>query len=100
MQDPTQDSPFLKPEKVDWLEKSGAEELDSDQQALLLAFAQLESELGQDLSQAEKEALNAMGEQMSDADSQEIVDAVRKVVNAPSDPERAISWSELERRSE
>lgn len=100
MNDPAKDPNFIKPDKVDWLEKSGAQELDDDQQALLLALAQLESELGRDLSDAENEAIQALGEQLSGFDSQEIADAVEKVVNAPTDPERVISWSELEKRSE
>ena len=100
MKDPTNKPSFLKPEKADWLEKGGAQELDADQQALLLALAQLEAEVGRGLSKSEKAALDALGEQMSDFDSQEIAQAVKKVVNAPTDPDRVLSWSELEQHSE
>jgi hypothetical protein len=97
----TVDEPsFLKPEKADWLEESGAEELDADQQALLLALAQLEAEMGRELSKSEKDALDTLGKNLSSFDSQEIAQAVKKVVNAPTDPDRVISWPELKHRSE
>ena len=85
------------PGKAEWLREEGAQELDDNQQALLLALAQLESELGRKLSEEETTALESLSSQMHGFSPQSIAEAVHKMVQQPADPSRKISWPELKR---
>jgi hypothetical protein len=92
----SKDSSLFKTEKASWLREGGAQELDVEQRAMLLALARLEAALGHDLTEADTEALDALGEQLPGMD-QEIARAMHQVVNAPADPSRTMSLSDLER---
>ena len=59
--------PLFNPGKAQWLRDKG-KELDKDQQALLLAMANLEAKLGRELSEEEAEALEALAEHMNGFD--------------------------------
>jgi hypothetical protein len=96
---PPKDTSLFDAEKASWLKEGGAQELDAEQRALLLALAQLEAALGHDLSEDETEALDALGEQLPGFDAQDIAQAMQKVVDAPTDPNRETSWSELKQDS-
>ncbi|MGC9399655.1 MAG: hypothetical protein ACP5HM_11030 [Anaerolineae bacterium] len=91
--------PLFDAEKAKWLGEGGAQELDAAQRALLLALARLETAQGRELTEVEARALEALSEQASDFDPQEITQAVRHVVEAPADPDRQTSWPELKRNS-
>lgn len=99
MNTPPKDTSLFNAEKTSWLKEGGAQELDAEQRALLLALARLEAALGHDLTEAETEALEALGEQLPGFDPQDIAQAMQKVVEAPSDPKRETSWSELKHDS-
>ena len=85
------------PGKAQWLREEGTEELDDNQQALLLALAQLEAELGRELSEEETAALETLSSQMHGFSPQSIAEAVHKMVQQPADPARKTSWPELKR---
>ena len=88
--------PLFNPGKARWLREKGAE-LDKDQQALLLAMANLEAKLGRELSEEEATALEALAEHMEGFDPDGIVAAVQEMVEKPADPKRQTSWPELKR---
>lgn len=88
--------PLFHPGKARWLQEKSAE-LDADQQALLLALAQLEAELGRELSEEETVALKVLAAQMDSFSSNKIIAAVREMVATPADPKRQTSWPELKR---
>ncbi|MBN1249506.1 MAG: hypothetical protein JXC32_17725 [Anaerolineae bacterium] len=83
------------PGQTDWIKGKAAEELDEDQRALLLALARLEAEIGRDLSDDERSAIEALGSQLEGFDASAIEDAIHQMVNQPADPHRKTSWSEL-----
>jgi len=85
------------PGKAQWLREEGAQELDDNQQALLLALAQLEAELGRELSEEERTALETLSSQMHGFSPENIVEAVHKMVQQPADPARKTVWPELKR---
>ena len=89
--------PLFNPGKARWLREKGSNTLDDDQQALLLALAQLESELGRELNEEEAEALEALAEHMDGFDADQIFSAVHQMVQRPADPSRKTSWPELKR---
>jgi hypothetical protein len=98
MKDPeTSDKSLFRPGKARSLQED-KEELDSSQRALLLALTQVESEMGRELSPEEKAAVEAICGKMDDADCEDIVRAVRKMVETPADPDRVTSWPELRDR--
>ena len=80
-----------------WVERKAAKDLDRDQRALLLAVAQLEVEIGHELSPGERSAIESLAGQLDGFDAQEIQNAIAKVVNQPADPNRQTSWSELKK---
>ncbi len=86
--------------KAAWLERQGAQDLDSDQRALLLAFAQLEQELGRELTPEEQAALESLGATLQGGDAAAIVRAVHDMVQKPTDPQRKTDWSELRRKQD
>jgi len=88
--------PLFNPGKAQWLQEKGTE-LDKDQQALLLAMAKLEAELGRELSEEEAAALEALSDQLEDSDSESITAAIHALVEKPADPKRKTSWPELKR---
>ncbi len=95
--DPREESIF-NPGKADWLTKEGGRALNREQQALLLAITQLEAESGRKLSAEETAAIEALATQLEGFDADEILAAVRKMVDAPADPERRTAWPELKER--
>lgn len=92
------DTSLFNPGKAQWLQECGADALDGDQQALLLALSQLEAEMGRTLSEDETGALQALAEQLEGFDAQDIVDAMQQLVTKPADPKRKTAWPELKRR--
>ena len=84
--------------QADWLQEKGAQDLTPEQQALLLALAQLEAEMGRTLSDAERAAIEALTDGQEGFDPEEIAIAIHQVVNTPANPDRQTSWSELKER--
>jgi hypothetical protein len=84
--------------KARWLREHGDDDLDRDQQALLLALTELEAEMGRDLTDDERFAIDALADQLEGFDPQEIKRAVHKMVTQPADPERKVSWPDLKKR--
>ena len=87
--------PVFSPGKADWIQDEGAQHLDRDQKALLLALTQLEAEIGRHLSEEERAAIDALADPQEGFDPAAIKRAVRQMVNAPTDPDRTVSWTEL-----
>ncbi|MGC9347063.1 MAG: hypothetical protein ACP5JG_02900 [Anaerolineae bacterium] len=83
------------PGKADWVQEEGSDRLDPDQKALLLAFTQLEAELGCGLSEKEVAAVQTLTDEIQGFDPQEIKAAVHQMVTEPADPERKVSWPDL-----
>jgi hypothetical protein len=96
MTDKEQDSVF-NPGQADWVQKKATKDLDNDQRALLLAMAQLEAEIGHELSPDERSAIESLAGQLGGFDAQEIQEAIAKMVNQPADPHRKTTWSELKK---
>lgn len=88
---------LFNPGKAQWLQEKGGKALDDDQQALLLAMAQLEAKLGRELSAEETAALESLSAHMEGFNAQQIADAVQKMINTPADPKRKTAWPELKR---
>ncbi len=88
---------LFRPGKARWLQESG-NELTPEQRALLLAMAQLESELGRELSPDEQAAIAKLSAELTGYDSSDITRAVKQVVETPTDPKRRTDWSELRRK--
>ncbi len=91
---------LLNPDKIRWLKEEGSQTLTQNQQALLLALAQLESELGREPSEEEAQALEALADQLEGFDPQEIASAIQRVVRQPTDPDRKTTWPKLKKRLE
>lgn len=91
------ESPVFNPGKADWVQEEGAERLDPDQKALLLALAQLEAELGRGLSEDEVSAVEKLAGELRGFDPGEIKAAVHQMVTEPADPERKVSWPDLKK---
>ena len=83
------------PGKARWLQDKGGKELDEGQKALLLALAQLEADLGRELSDDEKQAIDAIADQLKEFDIEVIKTAVRQMVTKPADPDRQIEWPDI-----
>jgi hypothetical protein len=83
--------------KARWLKEHGDEGLDRDQQALLLALTELEAEIGRDLTDEERSAIDTLADQLEGFDPREIKTAVHKMVTQPADPKRKISWPDLKK---
>ncbi len=88
---------LFNPGKAQWLQEKGSKALDEDQQALLLAMAELEAKLGRELSAEEASALESLGAHMEGFNAQQIADAVRQMIDTPADPKRRTAWPELKR---
>ena len=84
--------------KARWLREHGDDDLDRDQQALLLALTELEAEMGRDLTDEERSAIDVLADQLEGFDVKEIKTAVHKMVTQPADPKRKISWPDLKKR--
>jgi hypothetical protein len=97
MKEKEQESVF-NPGQANWVQEKGSRGLTRDQQALLLALAQLETEMGRDLSEAERAAIEALTGNLEGFDPEEIKKAIHQMVNDPADPDRQTSWSELKGR--
>lgn len=83
--------------KARWLLEGGIDELDEGERALLLALANLEADTGRTVTQEEREALDRISER-SEADAEEIVQAVKHIVEAKATKNRRLDWSALKRR--
>jgi hypothetical protein len=90
---------IFNPGQADWVQEKAAQGLTRDQQALLLALAQLETEMGRELSDDERAAIESLTGNLEGFDPQEIKAAIHQMVNNPADPHRQTSWSELKKRS-
>lgn len=90
---------LFNPGKARWLREKGSRQLSEDQQALLLAMTQLEAEMGRDLSDDEATAVEVLITQMQGFDPEDILTAVRQMVNQPAKPDRKTSWPELKDRN-
>lgn len=86
------------PGQADWVKDKAADHLDEDQRALLLALAQLEAEIGRDLSAEERSAMASLGQQLEGFDPSDLQKAIHQMVNQPADPDRQTSWTELKKR--
>lgn len=91
---------LLNPDKIEWLRDHAGKGLTQNQQALLLAMAQLETELGRQPTAAETQALESLAGQMEGFDPTDIASAIHRVVNQPTNPDRKVSWPKLKKRSE
>ncbi len=89
---------MFRPGKATWVKQQGDQALDADQRALLLALTQLEQELGRELTPEEQAVLESLGAGLQGGDAEAIIQAVREMVQRPSDPRRKIDWSELRRK--
>lgn len=92
------DKSVFNPGKAKWLQSKGSSALDDDQQALLIALAQLEAQTGRKFTEAERAAIAEISQSMAGYDPDDILAAVRKMVNQPADPKRKTSWPELKKR--
>ena len=95
----TEDAPVFQSGKARWIQEQGSRALGVQERALLLALVRLESELGRTLKPDEEEALEALSAQLHEDDARAISQAIHKMVEAPADPERKLSWPELKQRS-
>ncbi len=95
----SKDTSLFNAEKATWLREGGAEELDAEQRALLLAFVGLEAALGNDMTEAEAKVVDALGDKLPGFDPQDIKRAMHQLVNTPADPSRGMSLSEMEQDS-
>lgn len=89
---------IFNPGQADWVQEKGAQGLTRDQQALLLALAQLEAAMGRELSEDERAAIESLAGNLEGFDPKEIQTAIHQMVNDPADPHRQTSWSELKKR--
>jgi hypothetical protein len=71
---------IFNPGKARWLQDKGGKALDEGQKALLLALTQLEADLGRQLSDEEKQAIDSLADQLKDFDIEVIKTAVRQMV--------------------
>ncbi len=83
------------PGKARWLQGKGGEQLGEEQKVLLIAMAQLEADLGRELSDEEKQALDSLADQLKDTDIEVIKTAVRQMVTKPADPNRQTDWPDI-----
>lgn len=86
---------LFNPGKARWLQNKGGKELDEGQKALLIALTQLEADLGRELSDDEKQAVDALANQLKEFDIDIIKTAVRQMVTKPADPDRQIEWPDI-----
>ena len=86
---------IFNPGKARWLQDKGEKQLDEGQKALLIALAQLEADLGRELSDEEKQALDSLADQLEDADMEVIKTAVHQMVSKPADPNRQTDWPDI-----
>lgn len=94
----TQEDKVFNPGKAAWVQHTANQSLDDDQQALLLALAQLEAEMGRDLSDDERTAIQSLADQLEGFDPDEIKAAIHEMVTQPADPERQTSWPEIKKQ--
>lgn len=96
MADSTADKQELfRPGKAEWLRKEGGQSLDGDQKALLLALMQLEAASGRELTPEETQTIESLGEQLPDNTTEQLRQAMQRLVQSPTDPDRKISWPKL-----
>ena len=84
--------------KARWLKEHGEKDLDRDQQALLLALTELEAEIGRDLTNEERSAIDDLADHLEGFDPKEIKSAVHRMVTQPADPKRKVSWPDFKKR--
>ena len=89
---------IFNPGKARWLQGKGKEKLDEGQKALLLALTQLEADLGRELSDEEKQAVDSLADQLKDYDLEIIKTAVNQMVTKPADPDRQVEWPDIKRK--
>ncbi len=91
-------NPVFNPGQAEWVQQKGTKKLDEDQKALLLALSRLEAEIGRELGEEERTAIESLAVDLEGFDADEILRAVHQMVNQPADPRRKVSWSELKGR--
>jgi hypothetical protein len=83
--------------KARWLLEGGIDELDEGERALLLALANLEAGTGRAVTQEERQALDRIAER-SGRDADDIVRAIKHIVEAEATRNRRLDWSALKRK--
>jgi hypothetical protein len=86
---------ILRPEGVQKLLKGGGKKLHDDERALLLALAELEAD---NLNDEERAALEKLKTQVECYDTQDLVDAVERMVTAEPVAGKKMEWPELKNR--
>jgi hypothetical protein len=83
--------------KARWLLEGGAERLDEEERALLLALVSLEADTGRALTDEERKALDQIVERAG-VDGEEITAAVKHMVEAEIKKDTGLDWSDLKKR--
>jgi hypothetical protein len=91
-----QERPVFNPEGVRrLLAEGGGEDLDDDERALLLALVGAETEMGRELSEEERAALDKLRMQVEGYDAEELARAVKHMVTSESRESRKLKWPKL-----
>jgi hypothetical protein len=91
-----QEGPVFNPEGVRrLLAEGGGEELDDDERALLLALVGAETEMGRELGEEERAALDKLRTQVEGYDAEELAQAVKYMVTSESRESRKLKWPKL-----
>jgi len=78
-----------------WLLEGGGKGLTDDERALLLAMIEVDAE---NLNERERAAVDKLKEQVEDYDTNELAQAVARMVTAKPREDRKLEWPELERK--
>ena len=88
--------PVFNPEGIRrLLAEGGGEELNDDERALLLAMVGADTEIGIELSEEERAALDKLRGQVEGYDADELAQAVRQMVTSKSRDSRKIKWPKV-----
>lgn len=78
------------------LAEGGAEDLNDDEKALLLALVEADSETGRSFSERELAALESLKSQVEGYDAEEVVQAVKHMITGQTREGKRLEWPELE----
>jgi hypothetical protein len=78
--------------------EEGGEGLTDDEQALLLALLSVDAEIGENLDEEKRAALDELRAQLEGYDPEELAQAAKHVVKAKSRKGRKLEWPELKRK--
>lgn len=76
----------------------GGADLTDDERALLLAMIGVDAEMGKNLGEQERAALDKLKAQVQGYDTDDLAQAVKQVVTAKPQEDRKLEWPELKRR--